>query len=368
MKFFLLLPIIVGCSISGFSQNTQIHEMKTAYPCNAPLSRSSNVHSTERTTASYDTVIMQNTTGADSPKIYYIIGASGANDSGYISGYNGFGFNGFAERYDFNGADSSVQIIGVWTLFGGTVNPLSHRTITLKAWTAGPETALAHPKYFYSGLPDTLLDSVIVPITQLGIGAAHAPDTFKLFPLLPATSYLTKSFFVGYTANYDFSTLSGDTIALFTTKQYQRISPPYTTSGTDTIVNDQNVSLKGGAWGDNALQLGLYIDYYIYPLVIVMKTLDVNGITNNNFTFFGNYPNPAVNSTNIKFSLAKATDVIVQIMDVSGRLINTIKQNDLTAGEHIIPVQTTDMPAGDYIYIIHTSEMDGIASKMTVIK
>ena len=99
-----------------------------------------------------------------------------------------------------------------------------------------------------------------------------------------------------------------------------------------------------------------------------MPSASISGVTRKDLTFFGNYPNPAVNSTNIKFSLAAATDVTIYITDMSGRTINTISQAGLAAGEHTVPVSTENMPAGNYIYLVRTGTGSGIASKLTVAK
>ena len=91
-------------------------------------------------------------------------------------------------------------------------------------------------------------------------------------------------------------------------------------------------------------------------------------MTKNGITFYGNFPNPAVNNTNIQFSIATATHVTITITDMAGRTINTIQQNNLTAGQHIVPVNTRDLSAGDYLYIIRTANGSGMASKMTISK
>jgi uncharacterized protein (DUF362 family) len=47
-----------------------------------------------------------------------------------------------------------------------------------------------------------------------------------------------------------------------------------------------------------------------------------------------NYPNPAKDYTNISFELTKAANTVVNICDLSGKVINTIVDDFLPAGEH----------------------------------
>ena len=128
----------------------------------------------ERTTAIGDTSVLSNIALHDSLVVYKVKSA----DSGYYTGNNIWGDMGFAERYDFNNLDSSVKIIGVIAQFSGTVNPSSTKNITIKAWHQSMPIPIAS-SYFYSGIPDTAYDSLVVPITQLGIGIVI--DTLKTF-------------------------------------------------------------------------------------------------------------------------------------------------------------------------------------------
>jgi hypothetical protein len=301
----------------------------------------------------------------------------GSNDSGYVNGTNIWNDMAFAERYDFNGADSSVQVIGVLAQFGGKVNPASALTVNFNVWNIGLTAAnTLGASMSYNGFPNNIVDSFAVPVTQLGIGATK--DTMKVHLFSSPSASLSGSFFVGYSINYNFSTLNGDNIGLACSRNGDRKSSLYSIQVNfsygdtllDTVINVQNATMFSDYnWYDNYTQNdSLKNDLAIYPIVIIGGPTSIKGITRNNLTFFGNYPNPAVNNTYISFSLSNSADVTVQIMDITGRTINTIKQPSLIAGDHIIPVNTTNMPAGDYLYLIHTSSGDGMAGKMTIVK
>ncbi len=323
-----------------------------------------------KTTATGDTVVLSNISATDTPTLYY---AGTTRDSGFVSGMDTYGDMGFAERYDFGTADSSLKVIGLLAIFGGKYNTASTKNVTFYTWSVGAQTASAtySAPYYDSGLPDVALDSVHVPIQQLGIRSVDSVgDTLKAHYFTTPTAYLNHSFFVGYTINYDPAAMAGDTIGVYTTKDGDRTSPLFTTSGTDTIFNNQNVTMfDDGQWYDNgADNFFLANDYLMFPIVIVHENLAVQGVSNKNLTFFGNYPNPAVESTNIKFSLATASDVVIAILDVKGSIVKTVSASKLGAGEHTVNVNVAGLAAGDYTYIIRSANGGGVASKLTIIK
>ncbi len=343
--------------------------------------------SNARTTAAGDTVALTNIAAADTPLVMYAIPGGG-----YLTGTDSFGDQGFAERYDINMAadDSSLTVIGVVAEFHGVVNPLSTHTVSFNAWAVGVPSAVS-ATYAYSGFPGFSFDSVVVPFTQLGIGATTAADTIKayLFPVVSPT--LQNSFFIGYTMIYSYTGLAGDTIGLACSLNGDRTSPvrtinTYTYSDTvlnsagtdsaitftvtDTTINVQNATQwSDGAWHDNYTDNdSLYNNLAIYPIVVIGNPTGVKGVTKNGLTFFGCYPDPAVNSTNIRFSLLKNEDVTIQLTDMAGHSMNTIKETGLASGEHIIPVNTSALPSGNYLCIVRTSGGDGIATKITVLR
>ena len=369
MKKVFLLSAVALSGFAAFAQKTHITNGRTAL---TPVSGTRFATGTPaaRTTATGDTLILANTTSSDTETIYY---AGTTSDSGYVTGTDAYGDMGYAERYDFNTADSSLDIIGVVALFGGTVNPASTKTVTFYTWNVGSAVSAGFTSgdVYESGFPNVALDSVTEPLTALGIAPSGSPDTFKSFLFTTPTGYLHTSFFVGYAINYNYAALGGDTIGLFNTLDGERTSAIYNAiSATDTVINNQSVTMyNDGTWHDNATDnYFLQNDYYIYPIVVVHNSLGVNSVTKNGITFYGNFPNPAANNTNIQFSIATATDVTITITDMAGRTINTIQQNNLTAGQHIVPVNTSDLSAGDYLYIIRTANGSGMASKMTISK
>ena len=374
MKKLFLLSIAIGLSMGSFAQSTVHRHFSGRYTSKAIVPVTSNALYRTTTVGTVDT-LTHISIPPDTLTMYY---AGATLDSGWTSGMDFWEDMGFAERYEFNSTDSTLQVIGMIARFGGTVNPASTKTVNLEVWSAGPQTVVdaTRPHLFYSGLPNNLLTSKIVPFTNLGIGTTI--DTPKIYMFTTPTTYLTDTFFVGCELNYTWAGAAGDTIGIYNTLDGERTSAKYIVSGADTFVNDVNVTeFSDNTWHDNAIDsntfgfwdnFGISNNFFLFPLVKVGHGLSVKGITNKNLTFFGNYPNPAVTGTNIKFSLTNSTDITIQVMDISGRVINTMKQKNLSPGEHIITLETANMATGDYVYVIHTTDGGGIAGKMTVIK
>ncbi len=61
------------------------------------------------------------------------------------------------------------------------------------------------------------------------------------------------------------------------------------------------------------------------------------------------YPNPSTNTAEISFTIANAEDISVLIYDNSGRVIQTLHQGLLEAGEHTFSWDCSNVGAGKYI-------------------
>ncbi len=85
------------------------------------------------------------------------------------------------------------------------------------------------------------------------------------------------------------------------------------------------------------------------------------------FTLHQNYPNPFNPSTNISFVLPASGLVSIKIYDVKGRLIQTLTERTMTAGEHTLTFDASALPSGVYLYKLETPS-GSQTRKMTLIK
>lgn len=66
------------------------------------------------------------------------------------------------------------------------------------------------------------------------------------------------------------------------------------------------------------------------------------------------YPNPATDKTNIRFSLAKNTNVQVLVYDMTGRVVYSTTDMTYNAGANTIDINTNNLPAGAYTIKLQT--------------
>ncbi len=90
------------------------------------------------------------------------------------------------------------------------------------------------------------------------------------------------------------------------------------------------------------------------------------------FTLSQNYPNPFNPATSIDFSVPADSKVSMKVYDLTGRLVTTLVNGNMTAGYHTVMWNGTDMngqpvSAGLYIYTLQT-DSDQMSSKMVLMK
>jgi hypothetical protein len=61
------------------------------------------------------------------------------------------------------------------------------------------------------------------------------------------------------------------------------------------------------------------------------------------------YPNPTSTSTTLSFQLANTSDVTIQVYALSGRLVKSFTQKNMSKGNQILDIQGTSLSAGTYI-------------------
>jgi hypothetical protein len=85
------------------------------------------------------------------------------------------------------------------------------------------------------------------------------------------------------------------------------------------------------------------------------------------FDLFQNYPNPFNPKTNIKFDLAKATNVKLTVYNALGQEVKTLVNEYKPAGSYVADFDATNLTSGTYFYTIRTNEFTQ-TKKMVVIK
>ncbi len=378
MKKLLLCSVAAVSTIISYGQqadskSSSLPTLSTAK--NDLVIKQSNKAS--KTTGLSDTLFYGSQDQFNGPYVNLVYDFAQPFDSGRLYGTNVANEKGFAQLYRYSPInqtapnDTTYQIIGFVSVWGGTVQAASTKTVNFKVWSrSNSKTAIPGlTKAFVSGTPNAAaLATTTVNATSLTLDGTSDNFTFLASPL----SNVSYDVYVGYDINYTYNALAGDTLGLAATSTTNGVNTFTVETGTlDTLVNAANVvQNSAGVWKSAFFELGrTNRSQIIYPIIrldcATCGPTSTKSVENNNLKFFGNYPNPANTSTNIRISLKKATDVTVTVADLNGRTIQTITKT-LGMGEQIIPIETSALATGNYVYVIRTKDGDGIASTFSV--
>jgi hypothetical protein len=61
------------------------------------------------------------------------------------------------------------------------------------------------------------------------------------------------------------------------------------------------------------------------------------------------YPNPTTASTSLSFELANASDVTIQVYNLSGRLVKSINKKNMSQGSQLVDIEGADLATGTYV-------------------
>lgn len=143
----------------------------------------------------------------------------------------------------------------------------------------------------------------------------------------------------------------------------------------DTLMEESYFGLSGSIKSDGNLMgvqnddQGLYLISPIPPLLIK----DDEKMKVKNFNLYQNYPNPFNLITTIKFKLERPGHVVLNIYDITGRVVNTLTNKEYTFGQHYIRWNGKNragnvVSSGVYFYTINVNGYGQITKKMILLK
>ncbi len=97
------------------------------------------------------------------------------------------------------------------------------------------------------------------------------------------------------------------------------------------------------------------------------SSVGVSEVKHGDLTLNQNYPNPAKGITSINYELVQATDVVIEVKDITGKQVMAVKRGKQTAGKYNLDFDTNQLESGIYFYTLKT-ETAQITKKMSVIK
>jgi hypothetical protein len=92
-----------------------------------------------------------------------------------------------------------------------------------------------------------------------------------------------------------------------------------------------------------------------------------NGNIPESFSLMQNFPNPFNPTTNIRFDIAKAGLVKLNVYDITGKVVETIADANYEPGSYNVNFDASKLSSGIYFYKLETSEFTSV-KKMMLIK
>lgn len=115
-----------------------------------------------------------------------------------------------------------------------------------------------------------------------------------------------------------------------------------------------------GTWG--WIQKAPFLHLNLEAINIGINEKDIQ-----NVVLHQNIPNPAIGTTTVNFEIVKANEVSFSLFDVTGKLIKSHNEGNLSAGMHSITLETAGIDAGVYFYTLTVGDQI-LTKKMTIMK
>ncbi len=270
---------------------------------------------------------------------------------GFIGGHNGYGDKRKVQSF-FVSTPYVVEGICYW--IGAKVytslNPTSAVTSNLYNMT-GAGTTSGGP---VTNAPNTTIAGTNNSILIATIDTSITGNYGILFVTLP-TPYFAST---DYGAGLDLTvTAAGDTVGLVHTADGE--------AGFSDQSWDQFSDNTWHSWFD-AGNWGLNMDMAIFP-VVNMSSGIAEGNFINGLKLYQNFPNPTMSNTTISFELEQsASNVMIAISDLTGKLIKKMDLKDLNAGKHSLDLDASEIAGGTY-FVILQADNHRLGKKMNVV-
>ena len=148
------------------------------------------------------------------------------------------------------------------------------------------------------------------------------------------------------------------------------VIPAITVPAESTWTAQYSVHARDHAHGANSTGVGNTV--FVWRLFNLSNLTGVSGNPTDpalprTFALRAAYPNPSKGQTTIKYQLPKASDVQLQVYNVSGQLVKRFDEGTRPPGYHSVSWNTAGQPAGVYFYRLKAGEFQS-TRKLIIIR
>ncbi len=217
-------------------------------------------------------------------------------------------------------------------------------------------------------IPEAVLDGGILTVE----GAVWTPSALR-YVSMGTNGSVTMDLNVPNDASYRFRIFYqnfGDDQPLSIKEGSTNLMDVTLTGNTDSVGLDvltDKVALTGGSHAITFSGGNLNLDYVqLIKDSVVAGVVDRN-VQPNSYSLSQNYPNPFNPTTNINFSVAKASNVKLIIYNILGQQVATLINNYMNAGTYTYQFNAANLASGVYLYSLEAGSFR-MNKKMILLK
>ena len=271
--------------------------------------------------------------------------AFGTNVIYYTTGGATYTINNTTAAQKYNATGSGITVTDVIVLAGKAKSNTPNTLIMAKIFSENATTK--------------------APNAQIGVAATKSLNSFTTGSSYNVLSFGTP---VSITAGNFFAAIESPSIGGANNDTLAILSTKLGCSSTDSLswaYTTYNPAALPASWASVKTKFGANLDIAIFPVLNI--TTGLSSVTKGDLTLLAVFPNPANNEISINFGLNQSSKVEIEIYDITGKMVNSIKLDNLEAGNHTSKVSVSNLNAGVYMYSVK-SENAKMFSKFTVAK